>query len=211
MLGLIKKDLLTIKTVSKPLIIIIIALLALSIQTKTEDVIYMLPLIGVISFLSTFSYDQFNNWDAYTSTLPNGRKNQIKSKYLTSVIIIITLTILSVLFSLLISEINQKPINIDQIITQTLVILLTSTITISLLFPVMIKYGAQNGRLIVFIIVILLALLSTLTTKIKEINILNDIEKIIENHTHIIILLTSLIVLIISYLISKKIYQNKEF
>ena len=211
MLGLIKKDLLTIKTVSKPLIIIIIALLALSIQTKTEDVIYMLPLIGVISFLSTFSYDQFNNWDAYTSTLPNGRKNQIKSKYLTSVIIITTLTLLSVLFSLLITKINQKPINIDQIITQTLVILLTSTITISLLFPVMIKYGAQNGRLIVFIIVISLALLSTLTTKTKEINILNDIEKIIENHTHIIILLTSLIVLIISYLISKKIYQNKEF
>ena len=211
MLGLIKKDLLTIKTVSKPLIIIIIALLALSIQTKTEDVIYMLPLIGVISFLSTFSYDQFNNWDAYTSTLPNGRKNQIKSKYLTSVIIITTLTLLSVLFSLLITKINQKPINIEQIITQTLVILLTSTITISLLFPVMIKYGAQNGRLIVFIIVISLALLSTLTTKTKEINILNDIEKIIENHTHIIILLTSLIVLIISYLISKKIYQNKEF
>ena len=211
MLGLIKKDLLTIKTVSKPLIIIIIALLALSIQTKTEDVIYMLPLIGIIAFLSTFSYDQFNNWDAYTSALPNGRKNQIKSKYLTSVIIIITLTILSVLFSLLITKINQKPINIDQIITQTLVILLTSTITISLLFPVMIKYGAQNGRLIVFIIVILLALLSTLTTKIKEINILNDIEKIIENHTHIIIPLISLIALIISYLISKKIYQNKEF
>ena len=164
MLGLIKKDLLTIKTVSKPLIIIIIALLALSIQTKTEDVIYMLPLIGIIAFLSTFSYDQFNNWDTYTSALPNGRKNQIKSKYLTSVIIITTLTLLSVLFSLLITKINQKPINIDQIITQTLVILLTSTITISLLFPVMIKYGAQNGRLIVFIIVISLALLSTLTT-----------------------------------------------
>ncbi len=43
--------------------------------------------------------------------------------------------------------------------------------------------------------------------------ILNLLLKFIkdENHTHIIILLASLIVLIISYLISKKIYQNKEF
>lgn len=43
--------------------------------------------------------------------------------------------------------------------------------------------------------------------------ILNLLLKFIkdENHTHIIIPLASLIVLIISYLISKKIYQNKEF
>ena len=33
-------------------------------------------------FISTFSYDEFNNWNSYVATLPNGRKNAIIAKYI---------------------------------------------------------------------------------------------------------------------------------
>ena len=66
MLGLIKKDFLLIKANLKSMIIIFVIYIMLAFQ-GTLDVTFIIPLIGIILFLSTFSYDDFNNWKITTN------------------------------------------------------------------------------------------------------------------------------------------------
>ena len=83
MIGFNKKDLFIIKANLKSLLIIFVLYLMLAIQ-GTFDVTFIIPLIGIMLFISTFSYDDFNNWNSYAVTLPNGRKNVVRAKYIAS-------------------------------------------------------------------------------------------------------------------------------
>ena len=70
MLGLIKKDFFMIKSNLKTMIIIFIAYFIMMIQGNLE-MTFIIPIIGIILFISTFSYDDFNNWNSYVVTIPN--------------------------------------------------------------------------------------------------------------------------------------------
>lgn len=111
MLGLIKKDLLIVKNNLKLIGIVLTIFLILALQDNF-DITLALPFIAMIYlfvitlFISTFSYDEFNKWDAYAVTLPNGRKNIVKSKYITSIILLICALIVTLSLNYLISFIK---------------------------------------------------------------------------------------------------------
>ena len=113
MLGLIKKDFLLIKANLKSMIIIFVIYIMLAFQ-GTFDVTFIIPLIGIMLFISTFSYDDFNNWNSYAVTLPNGRKNVVKAKYIASIILIIMLGILSLVISMGIDYVKTNSINLAE-------------------------------------------------------------------------------------------------
>ena len=73
MLGLIKKDFLLIKANLKSLSIIFIVFIVMMFQ-GSFDVAFVMPLLGIMMFISTFSYDDFNHWNSYAITFPNARK-----------------------------------------------------------------------------------------------------------------------------------------
>ena len=58
------------------MMIVFIVYLILAFQ-GTLDVTFIVPLIGIMLFISTFSYDDFNNWNSYAVTLPNATANNI--------------------------------------------------------------------------------------------------------------------------------------
>ena len=64
MIGFIKKDLFMIKNSLKFIGIIFIIYLMMAL-TNTMDVTFLLPFLSVMLMISTFSYDDFNNWNAY--------------------------------------------------------------------------------------------------------------------------------------------------
>ena len=116
MLGLIKKDFLLIKANLKSMIIIFVIYIMLAFQ-GTFDVTFIIPLIGIMLFISTFSYDDFNNWNSYAVTLPNGRKNVVRAKYIASIILTIILAIVSLTIGIGISYTKTNSINLDEIIS----------------------------------------------------------------------------------------------
>lgn len=88
---------------------------------------------------------------------------------------------------------------------------LSSVIVISLLYPIVFKFGATNGRIILFVIVFgaagIIAVISNFVDMTSVINTINGLD----NCSFIAIPIISVILLGISYLISNKIYQHKEF
>ena len=210
MLGLIKKDFLIIKANLKSMVITFIVYLMLAFQ-GTFDVTFIIPIIGIMLFISTFSYDDFNNWNSYAVTLPDGRRNVVRAKYIASIILMIILAVVAFSIGIGISYIKTNSINLDEIISSLMGTMLSSVIIISLLYPIVFKFGATNGRIILFAVVFGIAGIGTLIAQFIDMTpIINIINKL-DNYLLIAIPIIYIILLGISYLISSKIYQNKEF
>ena len=210
MLGLIKKDFLLIKANLKSTIIIFVIYIMLAFQ-GTFDVTFIIPLIGIMLFISTFSYDDFNNWNSYAVTLPDGRKNVVRAKYIASIILTIILVAVALAIGIGISYTKTNSINLDEIISSLMGTMLSSVIIISLLYPIVFKFGATNGRIILFAVVFGIAGIGALIAQFIDMTPIINIINGLDNYLLIAIPIISIILLGISYLISNKIYQSKEF
>lgn len=197
MLGLIKKDFLLIKANLKSMVIIFIVYLILAFQ-GAFDVTFIIPLIGIMLFISTFSYDDFNNWNSYAVTLPNGRKNVVRAKYIASIILTAVLGIVALAIGVGIGYAKTNNINIEEIISSLMGTILSSVIIISLLYPIVFKFGATNGRIILFAVVLGIAGIGALISQFVDmtpiINMINELD----NYVLIAIPIISIILLGIS-------------
>ena len=210
MLGLIKKDFLLIKANLKSMVIIFIVYLILAFQ-GTFDVTFIVPLIGIMLFISTFSYDDFNNWNSYAVTLPNGRKNVVRAKYIASIILTVILGIGALAIGIGISYTKTNSINLDEIISSLMGTMLSSVIIITLLYPIVFKFGATNGRIILFAVVFGIAGIGALIAQFVDMTFIINMINRLDSYALVAIPIISVILLGISYLISNKIYQSKEF
>ena len=210
MLGLIKKDFLLIKANSKSMVIIFIVYLMLAFQ-GIFDVTFIVPLIGIMLFISTFSYDDFNNWNSYAVTLPNGRKNVVRAKYIASIILTIILGAVALAISIGIGYAKTNNINLGEILSSLMGTILSNVIIISLLYPIVFKFGATNGRIILFAVVFGIAGIGALIAKFIDMPFIINMINGLDSYSLIAIPIISIILLGISYLISNKIYQSKEF
>ena len=66
----------------------------------------------LVIIISTFSYDDYNKWTIYSATFPNGRKNYIKGKYITTIILIIGITLINFILSFLLFYIKHSIIGV---------------------------------------------------------------------------------------------------
>lgn len=210
MLGLIKKDFLLLKANLKTMAIIFIVYLIMIFQ-GLFDVTFVVPLIGIMLFISTFSYDDFNNWNSYAITLPNGRKNVVKAKYIASIILTVILAILALLLSVMVDFIKTNGIDLNETISSLIGTVLSSVIIISFLYPIVFKFGSTNGRIIMFAVVFGIAAVVGLIANFVDMSFAINLINKLDNCLYIAIPIISVILLGVSYLISNKIYQNKEF
>lgn len=209
MLALIKKDLLLMKNNLKLIGIMLIIFFFMAMQ-GTYDLAFLPAMICIMIFMSTFSYDEYNKWDAYAITMPNGRKNIVKSKYIATLILVGISIIITLVLNITIGYIN-KNLDLEQIISIMSGCLLAIIIIESILYPIIFKFGIEKGRIGLFIVVFgIVSIISGLSKVLNvetPINFINFIEK----YWFIIIPIIAIIFLIISYKISERIYLKKEF
>lgn len=210
MLGLIKKDFLILKANMKAMLVIFFVYFIMIVQ-GSFDATFIVPLIGIMMFISTFSYDDFNNWNAYAITLPNGRKNVVKAKYISSVILTVILAILSLFISIIVSYTKSNSINLDETVSSLMGTLLSCIIIISLLYPIVFKFGSTNGRIILFAVVFGLSGIIAVISNVVDMTFIINAINMLDSCWYIALPIIFLIMLGASYLISNKIYQNKEF
>ncbi len=210
MLGLIKKDLFMAKGNFKTIAIIFVVFTFTAINGN-ENFVFIPAFMSVMIMMSTFSYDEFNNWNSYAVTMPGGRKNVVRAKYIASIILTVVLGAVALTIGIGISYTKTNNINVDEIMSSLMETMLSSVIIISLLYPIVFKFGATNGRIILFAVVFGIAGIGALIAQFVDTTpIINMINRL-DSYSLIAIPIISAILLGISYLISNKIYQNKEF
>jgi len=209
MYGLIKKDLLMIKQNLKILTLVFIIFLSMTMINES-DMTFIMPFMAVMITISTFNYDNFNKWDAYAITLPNGRKNVVRAKYIAALIVVILCFIISMI-SLFIM--NKCGLNIDyhSSIAELTGCLFAVFLIISIMFPIIFKLGVEKGRIALFLLSFGTVGVAFFLSGTISINIPSNLIVFFTDYYKILVPAVSCILLYASYKISKRFYSQKEF
>ena len=210
MLGFIKKDLLMIKSNMKIFIILLLIYVVLAFQGQM-DLSFLLPFMSVMIMLSTFSYDSYNKWDSYAQTLPNGRINSVRGKYLATIILVSITTIIITILSLIISYASKNVIDFENIIGSILGSLFATILLQAFIYPAMYKFGPEKARIGLMIIIFCIAVIGGFLIKYIDLSQIISILDLMNAYWAIILPISMILMLYISYEISKRIYLKKEF
>ena len=193
MIGFIKKDLAMIKSNFKLLGVLLIVYAIMGLMGKMD-----------ISF-------NYNKWDAYSISLPNGRKNSVKSKYLTTILMTLVVAIITTLLSFAISYVNIKAINYEQILVTMLGTVFGTLLVLTIMYPIIYKFGLEKARIGIFLLVFGIVIFGSLLASYIDLSSILKSLSFLENYLVIILILLTIIMVYASYKISLKIFSKKEF
>ena len=210
MIGFMKKDFAMIKSNFKLLGVMFVLFTVMGLMNKM-DISFILPFISVMIMISTFSYDHYNKWDAYSISLPNGRKNSVKSKYITTIFMTLIVSIITILLSFLISYMNTKTINYEQTLISMLGSIFGTLLVFSFMYPAIYKFGVEKARIGIFVVVFGIAIVGGLLSQYIDFSFVTHSLTFLEDYLIIILIVTGILMVYISYKISERIYMKKEF
>lgn len=203
MTGLILKDLLNLKKQAKVYLILVIFYFVLAIFNENSSMFSsMMTMIAVMIPLTAMSYDERSKWDRYALTMPISRKVIVASRYLLGMIFIAAAFVLSVLVNMVFS----KMYSIESILI-SLASLSAGITVMSVIFPLLFKYGVEKGRILMMLVlftpIAILMMVSKLGLSMPD-------EETIKSFIFLSPII-ALMLLLVSIYISLSIYRKKEF
>lgn len=217
--GLIIKDLLNLSKYKFSIIVIFIVFILCFIKEPMIIPIMVLAMIGMIG-MSTFNYDETSNSNNYLLSLPTSKKQIVLAKYIFLIGLIVLGALLSFIIIYLASYILvhfnyvEEVINYKDLLNPILCGGFSILLVIAIQIPSVYKWGAEKGRIQMFILIIivigLVLGLFYLVTK-NNINVnYTDIKNFIITWGPYLLGLFLIVIYFISYKLSLKIYLNKE-
>lgn len=206
MKGLILKDLLNLRSTFKMLGAMIVFFAVAFLREGNSFVFGIIILMFAMMVVTTISYDDLAKWDAYALTMPVTRKEMVLSKYLVMAILNTLGAVLSLIVGIVGSVIMRQSFDLE-ILAIIGIIYLVAFIFGSVIIPLIYKFGTEKARLMLF----LCALLPTaLILLVEQFNV--PLPTTGNPWIYLILLIGfSVAGIVLSYLISLKIYTNKEF
>lgn len=216
MKGLIIKDIINILRNLKIIagLMVFYSILALT-SDNPNSFIGLFSMLFAMYTLWTYSYDEMARWDSYALTMPLTKENIVQGKYilmlLLSLLAFVVNTIIGIVYGLGKQESLFTNMKLNAIGAGGIIFLF------SILIPFITKYGVEKARIIIILVILIpFTFGSMILKKIKEIypvppvKLVSLVETIVEN-ANIIIPLILIVCLCISYSITIRIYQKKEF
>lgn len=210
MKSLLLKDLMALKSYSKTLVLLIGLFIVLSFGNEDTNflsgiIILMMAMLTVTSF----SYDQYANWDLFSQTLPISRKDVVMSKYLLGILSIFSGGVLAVFFTFIISLIKSLEVDAAETMMTSGAIALVAFLFLGLVIPLVYKFGVERSRMITIAVLavpsIIVVFLSKIGVDFSVLDNLSPSALLLAGSACVIGLL------LISYSISAKIYMKKDF
>lgn len=218
MKGLLAKDL-KLMMLQKNFLLLILAIV-IGMMVFTDDVVFPLGFLSFVVSLftvSTISYDDFDNGNAFLFTLPITRNNYVVEKYFLSLlfgcIAWILATVLAVIATLL-----KGTLPIKELVQISLIILPIMIVIQAIMLPFQFKFGGDKGRIAMIGAFGALAVIALVIVKgakaifnIDLVNIVDTLPTVSMGALAIIAIIVALLLLFISMKISLSIMNKKEF
>ncbi len=173
---------------------------------------YMMPLFA----LSTFSYDEFDNGNAFLFTLPVSRKGYVIEKYCFSLLLGIASWMLAIVLSLAIGAMKDFDSALE-IVKVSPIIFGTMLLLLSIMIPLQIKFGTEKSRVAILIVgglIVLVVFGAAKLCKLLKIDLEALANKVFQMSSGIVIAAAVMAVLLVvwgSMNISTRIMNKKEF
>lgn len=214
MTGLLIKDWKLLKNQGRYFLFIFFIAMAILLAGNQGFISYITFCVSYFA-LSTVSYDEYDNGMAFLMALPVDRRTYVSEKYLLTVLLSGSSWLLSIGLYL----ISSGPPVFADAFRETLCpmssVLLTILIFLSVSLPLILKFGQEKGRMVSFGI-LGIAVLAAFALMKMEIGIteLKTLDRLASEYPLMafgICILSSVFVVLISFLISLKLMERKEF
>ena len=211
MKGLIIKDFKLLMMQKSFFITLAIVAIFFGITTDTIFVIGFLTMICSMFSLSTISYDEFDNGNAFLFSLPITRKGYVIEKYIFGIMLGVISLILSTIIACILTLFLNSTVTNDLFLVALIYIPIVLVLQ-SLMLPLQIKFGSEKSRVAMFIVFAIIFIIGYgFNELIRILNIDFTLLTMNVSMILVIVMILSLIIMFISCKISMKIIKNKEF
>lgn len=218
MKGLFIKDFKLLK-LQKNFLLLILAIV-IGMMAFTDDVVFPLGFLSFVVSLftvSTISYDDFDNGNAFLFTLPVTRNDYVIEKYFLGLlfggIAWILATALGVLTTVL-----KGTLPVTELILASLIILPIMIVIQAIMFPFQLKFGSDKGRVAMIgafgalaVIALVIVNGAKAVFNIDLVNILDTLSTVSMGTLGVIAVIIAFLLFLISMGISLSIMKKKEF
>lgn len=173
MISLLKKDLLNLQSYLKT-IFVFIAFFSI-VSFSMDDVGFlsgMLIMVFTMIPIASFTYDKQSKWDIFAQTLPVTRQEMVLSKYLLAILFIVIGFVISFTMTAIISLMKESMIEVEMLILSNGLISAIAMILLSIMLPLVYKFGVEKSRIILITIclipTVLVMLLSNLGIRLPS-------------------------------------------
>ena len=142
--------------------------------------------------------------------MPQGKRNVVKAKYLASLLLTLIAVLVTLILGLIIGGIN-KNFDAKEMLEIISGVVVAIVLLQSIMFPLMYKFGVEKGRIGIFFGVFGMSGLIGFLFKYLNIKIPNNVIQTFNDYWFIILPIIIILMILVSYNISKKIYLKKEF
>ena len=209
MKGFIYKDLCLLGSVWKSYAFILVMFSALTV-TGVYDVSFLFMMVSVILCMypsSSFSYDELAKWDRFAVSVPNGRVKVVRAKYGFALLLGAFSLVMGLLLSLPAAFLGRMELSEGLL---TCVGGAAGALLINaILLPLLFRFGAQKGRILLIAVVAALAGVLGALLAIGGMTAFGS--GLLDSFVLVVLPVLTLLALFISYRISLGIYQKKEF
>lgn len=217
MKGLLEKDLRLMLSRKQSILIFIVASLFVAFTMDGSFVVSYLTMLFTVIAISTLSYDEYDNGFAFLMTLPFSRKTYVREKYIFTLLAEIAAWIISVIFYYVVNMIKGVRIDLLSEAPVLLMYLPLLFLMACMMLPIQFRFGAEKSRTAYFIVIGGLAVLLFIVFKLigsgdGSVDIIETALSFLLSPVGIITVTAVFLILVaVSYLLSVRIMEKKEF
>jgi len=214
----VKLDFLTVKPYCRFILLLLALGFLFGIGNKEPYIIPPMFMIWALFFAAyPFSIGEKNSLDKLYGTFSLKRRDIVAGRYMFSLVGSVLFMAVSVVIVFLSAVFIKKNIEIEQLFLVVCIGFLIFSVVISFQVPVFFKLGYNKAKLLTYLPLMAIAFIVPMAELIPANStigrLFNEIGKIIEERTYlayVMLLGVSIIVLYISYIISRSIYEKKD-
>lgn len=217
MKGLFIKDLKLMSEQKKFMLIVLFTACVLMTTNSAMFVGSYLTVLCSMLVISTISYDEFDNGNAFLFTLPISRKEYVREKYIFGFGVSIVVWLITTLVTVVYPSLVVENYNWMEGIASSVSSIFISGCLLSFLIPLQLKFGSEKGRLVLVGISGIIGIICFGAVEITK-KFDRDIEELIHwltalHQTALVIGFIGgvFVMMVISYLISVRVMEKKEF
>ena len=211
MKGLLLKDFCILKKQMKLMVVFVIFYAIWAVAAKMPTMMgTMVILLSIMMPISSMSYDEAGQWYRYAFSLPIPRRTLVLSKYVLGFLVSLGGLVVSAIGNIIILALTNGENAWESWLT-IIGFLELGVIFLSIIIPILFKYGVEKGRLLIVVIAVIPSLLvALLGSTLKTSGTLMPSAELLQAILYSSPLFT-LAIFLISFRISVGICRKKEY
>lgn len=211
MTGLVLKDFLVLRKALRTYVLFLILYLILAIFDlfSISFITAFVQIIVMILPMSSFAYDDLAKWDRYAMTLPLGRRAVVRAKYAFVLLMILVAAAFALLSCVALSITAAQPV--EENLAAGVGALSVGLLAVDVTLPLNYKMGPERARPFLYAIIFIPVILIVLAARAGWLDNLEQLPPSVVLPLLGLIPLVILLGLPVSYLISRRVVEQKEF